>query len=96
MTPRDPHRRPNRIGALLLPNCHETSHLVSQALDGSMPWWRRPGLLLHILFCRFCRRFNRQAHWLRRFARVESVPVCLSEKSRLRLKATLRAQHPGH
>jgi predicted anti-sigma-YlaC factor YlaD len=45
--------------------CKEASHLISQELDGPLPLHRRWLLRVHLLWCEACRRYNRQARFLR-------------------------------
>jgi predicted anti-sigma-YlaC factor YlaD len=45
--------------------CKEASHLISQELDGPLPLHRRWLLRVHLLWCEACRRYDRQARFLR-------------------------------
>ena len=45
--------------------CKEASRLISQELDHPLPWHRRLVLRVHLLWCEACRRYNRQARFLR-------------------------------
>jgi predicted anti-sigma-YlaC factor YlaD len=45
--------------------CKEASRLISQELDHPLPWHRRLVLRVHLLWCDACRRYNRQARFLR-------------------------------
>ena len=45
--------------------CKEASHLISQGLDRPLPLHRRLLLRLHLLWCEACRRYDRQARFLR-------------------------------
>lgn len=88
-------RRPlARLRAALLPNCREMCQHSSGALDGSLPWWQRPGMALHLLFCRLCRRYRAQLILLHRAARgaraTENPGVRLSKAARARLVDSLR------
>jgi predicted anti-sigma-YlaC factor YlaD len=51
------------LGTLL--DCKEATRLISRALDGPLPLGRRMRLSLHLLWCDACRRFERQAAFLR-------------------------------
>jgi hypothetical protein len=46
-------------------NCKEVSHLVSQRQDGPLTFGERLKMRLHLLLCDACRRFERQAAFLR-------------------------------
>jgi predicted anti-sigma-YlaC factor YlaD len=41
-------------------NCKDASHLISQRLDRPLGRRERWGLRMHLLMCRYCRRFSRQ------------------------------------
>lgn len=45
--------------------CKEASRLISQELDGPLPVLRRWVLRIHLVWCEACRRYNRQARFLR-------------------------------
>jgi len=84
--------------ARLFPTCREMVHHSSRALDEDLSWSQRPGMALHLLFCRLCRHYRRQIHWLRRTmenARAKDnsqglMPAAMRE----RLKQALRRPPP--
>jgi hypothetical protein len=49
----------------LMPNCREAVRLQSDALDRPLSFWQRAGLRVHLLLCRWCRRYGRQIAFLR-------------------------------
>ena len=81
----------------LLPNCREATRLQSEALDCPLPMFRRLGLTLHLLLCKWCRRYGRQIRFLRAAIRNQDpVPEQpgepgLSTEARERMKRTLQA-----
>jgi hypothetical protein len=83
--------------ANLSPSCREASRLQSEALDRPLSFRRRLGLRIHLLLCKWCRRYGRQLTFLRRAARehpdeiVESLPQTLSVEARERIKRRLRS-----
>jgi hypothetical protein len=83
---------------VLSPDCCEASRLQSEALDHSLSRWQRFGLRIHLLLCKWCRRYGRQLLFLRRVAREhpdrvnEISPQALSPEARERLKQSLRDQ----
>lgn len=83
-----------RLRATLFPTCREMSRHSSHSLDAPLPFFQRLGVGLHLVFCRFCRRYRGQLKWLRQTAQksTEASPVApaLSETSRSRLKQALR------
>jgi hypothetical protein len=50
---------------VLMPNCREAIRLQSDALDRSLSFWQRAGLRVHLLLCKWCRRYGRQIAFLR-------------------------------
>lgn len=79
-----------------MPTCRQATRLQSQAIDGAAPIYRRPGLLLHLLACRWCRRYGTQIRFLRRLAHDhpesldQAQPRNLSPEAKTRLKETLK------
>lgn len=80
----------------LSPNCRETSRLQAEQLDRPLSRFQRFGLQIHLLLCRWCRRYGTQLRFLRRVAR-EPEPrnshadnVSLSPEARERLKRAMR------
>ncbi|MCI0533881.1 MAG: hypothetical protein L0Z50_01495 [Verrucomicrobiales bacterium] len=80
----------------LMPTCREASRLQSQALDQPLSLPKRVGLRLHLLVCKWCRRYGRQIRFLRAAAHdhhdelTEGIPRTLSPEARERLKRSLR------
>ena len=87
----------NGICALLC-NCRDASRLQSEALDKNLSFWPRLGLSLHLLICKWCRRYGRQVHFLRDAAQehqdnlVDAVPQKLSAEARERIKQRLQSE----
>ncbi|MDZ4142335.1 MAG: zf-HC2 domain-containing protein [Methylotenera sp.] len=48
----------------LIITCKDASKIISQSLDGPLPWPDRMKLKFHFLICDACIRFNRQLHIL--------------------------------
>ena len=86
---------------IIMPNCKETSRLVSDAMDRRLPLFRRLLLRLHLRMCKYCRRFEQQLLKMREISRrldrhIESLDpsVTLSEEARERMRKILRS-HAG-
>ena len=79
----------------LSPSCREASKLQSEALDHPLPPAKRIGLRLHLLICRWCRRYGKQIRFLRKAAGehpdelTRSVPHSLTRDARARIKRRL-------
>ena len=82
----------------LSPNCREASLLQSEALDHSLSRGQRFGLRLHLLLCKWCRRYGKQIRFLRQAVHEhpdevnDASPQSLSPEARERLKQSLREE----
>jgi len=80
----------------LSPHCREASRLQSDAFDQSLSLPQQFGLRVHLLLCKWCRRYGKQIRFLRRAAHehsealTEAAPHSLSPEARERLKQSLR------
>src|SRR5258707_2263012 len=78
------------------PNCREASRLQSEALDHRLTPVQRFGLRMHLILCKWCRRYGKQIRFLRHAAHkhpeqvAEASPSTLSPEARQRLKRALR------
>ena len=64
-----------RVMAALSPSCRQASRLQSEALDFNLPFLQRVGLRIHLLLCKWCRRYGEQIRFLREAAQF--VPLAL-------------------
>ena len=84
------------VASTLSPSCQEVARLQSIALDRPLRRGERLGLRIHLVLCRWCRRYGRQLvqmHTLTHEHSVrltETLPSELPPSSRERLKAALR------
>ena len=84
--------------AALSPNCKQASRLQSEALDHKLPVAQRVGLRIHLLLCKWCRRYGKQIRFLRDAAHehpdelVEPARQNLPDAARERIKQQLRAE----
>jgi hypothetical protein len=82
----------------LMPTCRQVSRLQSQALDAPLSVPKRFGLSLHLLVCKWCRRYGKQIRFLRSAAHqhadelTEATPQTLSPEARERLKRSLKGE----
>jgi hypothetical protein len=82
----------------LSPNCREAVRAQSEALDHPLPPARRFGLWMHLLICKWCRRYSRQIHFMHAAAgelpdkMAETGPQKLSDDARKRMKLKLKDQ----
>ena len=83
--------------ALLSPTCKEASRLQSQALDRKLSLMQQIGLRIHLLLCKWCRRYGKQIGFLHDAAHeypdelAEPVPQKLTNEARERIKQRLQA-----
>jgi len=82
------------LGALS-PSCREAVRLQSEQMDHSLNLTQRLGLRLHLLLCKWCRRYGAQIRFLRSVGRQEphapaaSIPASLSTEARERIRQRL-------
>lgn len=80
----------------LSPSCREASRLQSEQMDRPLSRLQRIGLRIHLLLCRWCRRYGSQLQFLRRVAREpgprnsHADKVSLSPEARERMKRMVR------
>ncbi len=84
--------------AALALDCREASRAQSELLDHPLPPAKRLGLRLHLLICKWCRRYGKQIRFLRQAAQehpeelTEAAPEKLSIDARERIKRRLLAK----
>jgi len=82
------------------PSCVEMTHLLSEEMDHSLPWFTRLKMRVHFLMCCYCRRYKESLHYLRNVFRSSAASADtlsserLSPEARERLKQVLRDQLP--
>jgi hypothetical protein len=82
----------------LSPNCKQASRLQSEALDHKLSLIQRVGLRIHLLLCKWCRRYGGQLRFLRKAAHdhqdelIKPADQNLSASARERIKQRLRAE----
>jgi hypothetical protein len=75
--------------------CREASRAQSEQLDHPLPRSTRIGLWLHLLICKWCRRYGHQVRFLRQAAHeheekfTNAGPQKLSSEARERMKQRL-------
>ena len=80
----------------LMPSCRQVARIQSDALDRPLGVFQRLGMWLHLLVCKWCRRYGRQIHFLSHATHEHSdeltgcVPQKLSAEARKRIKHRLR------
>jgi hypothetical protein len=78
------------------PTCRDASRLQSEALETNLCFSKRIGLRLHLMICKWCRRYGKQIRFLRQAAHEhpenlsEAVPQQLSMEARERIKQRLK------
>ena len=80
----------------LSPSCREATRLQSIAIDRKLTMRQHFGLRVHLLLCRWCRRYGKQIKFLQDAARehsdemAEPAPQKLSDEARERIKKELQ------
>ena len=81
----------------LSPSCKESVRLQSAALDRKLPFRQRVGLRIHLLLCKWCRRYGKQIRFLQTATREhdgdkQTLPQrTLSSEARERIKQRLQS-----
>jgi hypothetical protein len=81
----------------LSPSCKEATRLQSAAMDRKLTLSQRLGLCIHLVLCKWCRRYGTQITCLRSAAKKcehadQHLPQqVLSSEARERIKQTLKA-----
>src|SRR2546428_11735212 len=81
----------------LSPNCKTAARLQSEALDHKLPLRQRFGLRVHLMLCKWCRRYGKQITFLRDAAHehpdelAEPAPRNPSAQTGGRIKLRLQA-----
>lgn len=89
-----------KLAKLLSPSCKQASRLQSEAMDRNLSLLEALGLRLHLVLCKWCRRYGQQLKFLRRAAhQCGEQPGCgsvatLAPEARQRMKQKLRAGEP--
>lgn len=80
--------------------CKDTSPLISEMMDHSLPTGRRLKLKIHLVLCRFCRYYKTQLEIIRKLAgtlgREESPGLesaILSPQARKKLQDLIHHSH---
>ena len=82
----------------LSPSCRDAIRAQSDALDRPLPPAKGLGLWLHLILCKWCRRYGKQIQFLHTAAHehpdalTESLPEKLSGDARERIKRRLQAK----
>src|SRR5260370_42623217 len=82
---------------LISPSCKEATRLQSKGMDRKLSLFERVGLRLHLLFCKWCRRYGNQLKFLRSAAHQceehenPQPPQRLSSDARERIKQKLQS-----
>ena len=64
--------------ANLSPDCKTATRLHSVSLDRALPWHQRFGLRLHVLLCKWCRRYTQQVAFVHHSAHTHAERVAES------------------
>ena len=87
------------VGALgnLSPTCRQATRLQSEAMDRRLSFSQRLGLRLHLVLCKWCRRYGEQLKFLRFAARQceehegRQGPQRLSPEARQRIQERVQS-----
>ena len=80
----------------VVPPCRDITRLLSQSMDGVLPFGTRVKIRFHLLFCIYCSRYKKQLQFIRRVSRSMQDHVArisgakLPADARERLKQALK------
>ena len=83
------------VKSALTLNCRDAARIQSEQLERPLPAAKRAGLFLHLLVCKWCRRYGRQIRFMQKGAREhpenlsEADSRSLSSEARERIKSRL-------
>ena len=84
------------LGALS-PTCKQATRLQSEGMDRRLSFFEKVGLRLHLVLCKWCRRYGEQLKFLRSAAREceehesREAPQRLSPEARGRIEQSLKS-----
>ncbi|SRR6266567_953224 len=84
--------------AALSPDCKQAARMQSDAVDRKLPFFQWLGLRLHLVLCKWCRRYGKQIRFLRDAAHehpeemAKPLPHKMSDEARERIKRRLQAE----
>lgn len=84
--------------AELSPSCREATRSQSEAMDRPLPLRKRIGLHIHLMLCRWCRRYGKQIGFLRSVAHQHEEheetlpPQTLRPEAKERMKERLKSE----
>lgn len=82
----------------LSPSCRDAARLQSEVLDHPLRLGQRIGLRIHLVLCKWCRRYGKQIRFLRSAAHQHAeheigLPTqTLRSETRERIKRSLKAE----
>ena len=86
-----------RRAVVISPSCKEATRLQSESMDRNLSVWEQLGLRIHLLLCRWCRRYRQQLGFLRSAAhqcdehQLSERSEGLSTEARERIKEKIKA-----
>ena len=72
----DERKRMFEFFKLLNAGCEDHARLISLSMDQSLSRSQRMGLKLHLMYCRACRQFRRDAHLMRETINMGCEHAC--------------------
>ena len=88
---------------LIIPSCRDTSRLVSESMDRRLPFFKRLLVRVHLLKCKYCRRFEQQLRHIRTLSRhlgenpepLDDPSIALTDEARERIRESVRTHSAG-
>ncbi len=77
-------------------SCLQATRLISNSMVSPLPWKKRVQLRIHLVFCDYCARFEKQCLWMMIVAKRHMYDSerdiqgeCLSDEARDRIRQAL-------
>ena len=74
-------------------DCQQASQLISKSLDRQLSWRERFAVRLHLLFCKYCKRFSQQIITMRKALSRLSQSIENDSDIRLPSETKSRIEH---
>jgi hypothetical protein len=96
-----------RVLSALSPDCKEASRRQSEAVHHPLPLGQRVGLRIHLLLCKWCRRYGKNLRFLQHVVEHPAEHDCAEHatalgpeaRERMKQKLTTKSNYescPGH
>lgn len=75
-------------------NCRDVARIVSDSMDHPLPLTQKLKVRIHLAMCKYCARFAKQMHFLRKICQEQAEPpsdAALPDEARHRIHQAVRS-----